>query len=207
MKNIIFATSNKAKLDQINFIVKYLKFPVKIIAGKDIFGDKASYEEIGTNVKDIARNGALDVSKKINMSVITEDTDFCVEYLNGEPGINAGKFLKQHGRIGILKKMKGVSNRSAFINSAVAFSNPKGDCDVFYNSIEGEVSKEEKFKEFPNWIAPINNSFGGGFNAIFIPNGENRTLAEISPQESVPWSYREKNFIDVIEHILKNCST
>src|SRR3989339_123721 len=136
MKEIVFATSNKAKVDQINFIVQYFKFPIKIIVGKEIYGEKNNYKEIGNTVSEIAKNGAIDISKKINLPVITEDT----------------------------------------------------------------------FDKFPSWISPYTHHFGGGYNAIFIPNGWNKTLAEISPEESIPWSYREKNFIDVIKYILEECS-
>jgi len=93
--------------------------------------------------------------------------------------------------------------RKAVISSAVAYAAPEGASKVFLNKIEGKIVKEEKFSNFPDWIAPTSeNSFGGGYNAIFLPHGWDRTLAEISPIEAIPWSYREKNFIDVIKYIL-----
>ncbi|OGF26174.1 hypothetical protein A2331_01840 [Candidatus Falkowbacteria bacterium RIFOXYB2_FULL_34_18] len=206
MKEIVFATSNKAKVDQINFIVQYFKFPIKIIVGKEIYGEKNNYKEIGNTVSEIAKNGAIDISKKINLPVITEDTDFRVNSLNEEPGTRAGYFLKKYGRVEILRKLNNIDNRSASINSAVAFSAPDGKNKIFLNTIKGKISKEEKFDKFPSWISPYTHHFGGGYNAIFIPNGWNKTLAEISPEESIPWSYREKNFIDVIKYILEECS-
>src|SRR3989339_613665 len=175
MKEIVFATSNKAKVDQINFIVQYFKFPIKIIVGKEIYGEKNNYKEIGNTVSEIAKNGAIDISKK-------------------------------YGRVEILRKLNNIDNRSASINSAVAFSAPDGKNKIFLNTIKGKISKEEKFDKFPSCISPYTHHFGGGYNAIFIPNGWNKTLAEISPEESIPWSYREKNFIDVIKYILEECS-
>ena len=54
-----------------------------------------------------------------------------------------------------------------------------------------------------DWVAPTSeNSFGGGYNAIFLPNGWNKTLAEISPTEAMSWSYREQNFANVLNYIL-----
>jgi len=204
MKKIIFATGNKAKLAQIKFIIEHFKFPVEIVNGKEFFGAKSAYEEIGETVEQIALNGALSVAKIIGSPVIAEDTDLRIEALNGEPGIRAGEFLKNFGRAEILKKMSGVRNRKAVISSAVAYATPKGTSKVFLNKIEGKIAQDEKFANFPDWIAPTNeNAFGGGYNAIFLPNGWNdRTLAEISPLEAIPWSYREKNFIDVINYIL-----
>ena len=203
MQKIIFATGNKAKLVQIRFVIDHFRFPLEIIAGKEVFGTKAAYEEIGETVEQVALNGALMVAKMIGSPVITEDTDLRIEVLNGEPGIRAGGFLKNFGRAEILKRMKDLTNRKAVISSAVAYATPDGASKVFLNKIEGKIAEEEKFADFPDWIAPTtDNSFGGGYNAIFLPGGWNRTLAEISPTEAILWSYREKNFIDVVNYIL-----
>jgi len=203
MTKIIFATRNKAKLAQIRFVIDHFKFPVEVIGGKEIFGDKAVYEEIGETVEQVSLNGALAVAKITGLPVITEDTDLRIEALNGEPGIRAGEFLKNFGRAEILKRMKDVANRKAVISSAVAYATPNGTNKVFLNRIEGKIAGEEKFGNFSDWVAPTaENSFGGGYNAIFLPNGWDRTLAEISPTEAIPWSYREKNFIDMINYIL-----
>ena len=203
MKEIIFATGNKSKLAQIRFVVENFKLPVKVTGVRDFFKNYASYEEIGDTVEQVSLNGALSVAKIIGSSVITEDTDFRVEVLNGNPGIRAGEFLKNFGRSEILKRMDGIMNRSAVINSAVAYATPEGVSKVFSNRISGKISQEERFGNFPDWIAPTSESlFGGGYNAIFIPNGWDKTLAEVGPAEAIPWSYRERNFIDAINYIL-----
>ncbi len=203
MKKIIFATGNKAKLAQVRFVIEYFKFPVEVIGGKEIFGSKSSYEEIGNTVEQVSLNGALAVAKIIGSAVIVEDTDLRIEALNDEPGIRAGEFLKNFGRTEILKRMENIINRKAVISSAVAYAAPEGASKVFLNKVEGKIAEEEKFGNFPDWIAPTSeNSFGGGYNAIFIPSGWDKTLAEISPVEAIPWSYRERNFIDVIKYVL-----
>lgn len=203
MKKIIFATENKAKLAQIRFIVKYFELPIEIIGVKDFYNNYISYEEIGDTVDEVSLNGALVVAKIIGSPVITEDTDLRIEALNYEPGIKAGEFLKNFGRVEILKKMKNITNRKAIISSAVAYATPEGTSRVFLNKIEGKIAEKEKFSNFSDWISPtVENPFGGGYNAIFFPNGWNKTLAEISPIDAIPWSYREKNFINVIKYIL-----
>jgi len=205
MKKIIFATGNKAKLAQIKFIVEHFKLPLEIVGVKDFFIDYSSYEEIGDTVEQVSLNGALAVAKMIGSPVITEDTDFRIEALNGEPGIRAGEFLKNFGRTEILKRMEGITNRKAVISSAVAYATPEGASKVFLNRVEGKIADKESFANFPDWIAPTaNNSFGGGYNAIFLPNGWDKTLAEISPTEATPWSYRERNFTDVLNYVLSS---
>lgn len=203
MKKIIFATGNNAKLAQIRFVIGHLKLPIKVVGVKNFFSNYVSYEEIGDIVEQVSLNGALSVAQMVGSPVITEDTDFKIEALNGEPGIRAGEFLKNFGRTEILKRMKGIINRKAVINSAVTYATPEGASKVFLNKVEGKIADKESFGNFPDWIAPTaDNSFGGGYNAIFLPNGWDKTLAEISPTEAIPWSYRERNFIDVLNYIL-----
>lgn len=203
MKKIIFATGNKAKLAQIRFVIEHFKLPIEVVGVKDFFSNYISYEEIGDTVEQVSLNSAVAVAKMIGSPVITEDTDFRIETLNGEPGIKAGEFLKNFGRAEILKRMEGIVNRKAIISSAVAYATPEGVSKVFLNKVEGKIADKESLGNFPDWIAPTaNNSFGGGYNAIFLPNGWDKTLAEISPIEAVPWSYRERNFIDVLNYIL-----
>jgi XTP/dITP diphosphohydrolase len=205
MKEIVFATSNNAKINQINFIINHFNFPVKIIPGKDFFGDKISPIEKGSNVMEIALNSAIDVSNRIGLPVIAEDTDFQVKALNGKPGIKAGDYLKKHGRRCILKQIEGAKERDAIISSAVAYVNPDGTVKVFSHIVEGIISNEESFCNYPDWISPSNeNIFGGGYNAIFIPKGKKKTLAEIDLVSAISFSYREVNFVNLIDYILNS---
>jgi hypothetical protein len=51
----------------------------------------------------------------------------------------------------------------------------------------------------PDWIGPSSdNPMGGGYNAIFIPLGETRTLSEIPPEEAIDVGYREPNFCALV---------
>lgn len=200
MQEVIFATGNRSKLAQLRFVAETLNIGVKVVPIKDIYEGAVFYEEVGDTVREVAQNGAIVLAKRTGRALVTEDSDFRVEALNGEPGIRAGEFLKKYGRVEILKRMEGVSDRRAVINSAVAFATPDGECQVFVNTVRGQIAQEEKYGEFPDWIAPTPElSVGGGYNAIFIPDGFDRTLAEIGPVEAIPWSYREKNFHDLLK--------
>ena len=203
---VIFGTSNKAKLAQMRFVIAHFALPVEIVSAKELLGERAVYEEIGTTVEEVVLNGAAALAAMLGAPVITEDTDFRVEALGDAPGIRSGEFLKNFGRGEILKKMEGVTDRRAVINSAVGYAAPGGAGNkVFVNRVHGTIALAEKFGAgFPDWIAPSAEApFGGGYNAIFIPDGhDGKTLAEIDPEEAIPWSYRERNFIDALNYIL-----
>lgn len=204
MTDLIFATGNEAKLNQINFVREHYNFPVQIINGKQSYGADVAYAETAATAEEIAVEGALAVARKIGKPVLTEDSTFAVDALNGFPDVKAGLFLKNFGRAEILRIMQFHGDRSATITSACCYAQPDGFYKSFVNTLRGTITPQEKFASFPDWISPQEDPMGGGYNAIFIPEGYDKTLAEISPEEATPWSYREKNFFDVLTYLMAN---
>lgn len=195
-REVLFATGNPAKLAQLADVAMRLGCGLAILSAQARHGDLARYEEIGADTEAIARAGALAVAARIHSPVLAEDTAFYVDALGGEPGVFAGRYLKQHGRAGILAALQGRVDRRAWIVSALAWADPTGRCRTWVQRLEGSVTFQEAWAEgLPGWIAPgPGNSQGGGYNAIFIPQGEARTLAQIPPDEALIKGYREPNF-------------
>lgn len=205
-REIIFATGNMAKVDQMRFIADLHGFNIDTINGKKAYGDAIEYDENAPTTQEIARQGAIFVAKKIGKSVIAEDTDLSVDILNGFPSIRAGLFLKNFGRDGLLNIMKHQTNRRATITSSCCYATPQGDYKNFTHSIHGVIAKKEAFGDYPTWISPAHSpKFGGGYNAIFIPDGprnkNEKTLAQIAPENAMLFGYREKNFFDILSYI------
>ncbi|MBN1934355.1 MAG: non-canonical purine NTP pyrophosphatase [Anaerolineae bacterium] len=200
---LYFATTNQAKLAQLRWIAGHLGSDVCIIAAAERFGEAVRYDEIGETELEIARQGALAVAVRIGVPVLAEDTGLYVDALGGQPGVRAGHYLKQQGRQDILDRLGGVSDRRAEIVSAVAYAAPGGDVSTWVHRVAGQVIDVERWTPgLPNWIAPTpDNPLGGGYNAIFVPVGETRTLAEIQPVEAVDWGYREPNFIALLRKL------
>jgi XTP/dITP diphosphohydrolase len=203
-QTLYFATGNSAKLGQIRYVIERANLPVIVMPAGERFGDKAKYDEIGSTASEIAGYGARVVAERIRQPVLTEDTTFEVEALDGRPGIHAGAYLKKHGRDGILEAMKGETNRRARITSAVAFGRPGHAPNIIERTIDGTIVEQERWTPgLPDWVAPTpGNSLGGGFNAVFVPDGETRTLAEIPPDEGFVLGYREPLFLAVVRWVV-----
>lgn len=204
-QTLLFATGNHAKLDQIRYVIERAGLPVIVTPAAERFGDLAGYDEIGSSAAEIAANGARMVSGRIKQPVLTEDTTFQVEALDGQPGVRAGAFLKANGRTGILDAIRGTADRRARITSAVAYGRPDAEPYVLERTIHGTIADRERGAPgLPEWVAPTpENPLGGGYNAIFVPDGESRTLAEIPPEEGLVLGYREPLFLAVVEWSLR----
>lgn len=106
--------------------------------------------------------------------VMAEDSGLAVEGLGGLPGIHSARYAGPKAadseNIAKLLKMltiRHVANRNAaFVCTIVAFD-PKGGEHIFEGKLDGEIAKAAK------------GTAGFGYDPIFIPKGETKTLAEL----------------------------
>jgi len=193
---LVFATSNPAKLAQMAYVIETSRARVTLIAASERYGDQAAYAEQGATPSAIVQRAALEVARRLGVAVLVEDTTFHVEALGGAPGVHAGKYLKEHGRAGILHSLRGNPHRVARIASAACWATPDGDNQTWVTILRGVITMQEEWIEgAPEWVGPsASNPLGGGYNAIFIPTHEKRTMAQITPREALMRGYREPNF-------------
>ncbi|MBN1640122.1 MAG: hypothetical protein JXA09_02710 [Anaerolineae bacterium] len=193
---LYFATGNPAKLAQLAWVASWLGLPVEVRSARAAFGDAARYDEVGETELAIARQGALAVAARLGVPVVTEDTGLHVAALHGRPGIRAGRYLLEQGRGGLLRELCACEDRRAEIVAAAAYATPAGVCAVYEHRVTGQIALSERWLPgMPEWIAPTErNALGGGYNAIFVPDGETRTLGEIPPPQAMRWGYREPNY-------------
>ena len=202
MKEILFGTSNKAKLQQLQYIADYYQFPVKVISVKQEFN--VDYEEIGKTAEEIAINGAKEIFSKLKKPVLVEDSILEISALGNKPGVKSNDFFKKYRFEGIINLMKDKEDKSAKITSVLVYTDGK-QTKLFKHTILGSITDKKRYKEGePLWVGPTFHPFGGGFNAIFLLKNKDKTLAECAAEEGLELGYREKNFKEFLEFLFKN---
>lgn len=182
MKKVLFATSNKFKVDEANFVGK--KFSIEFVQINQ------PYPEIrDENVEKVAEEGAKFVFRKIKKSVIVEDTGLYIESLNGFPGSYSKFVFEKIGNEGILKLLKGEKNRNATFVSSVGYFDGKIK-KIFTGKVQGKILKEIRGKE------------GFGYDPIFLPEGQEKTFAE-DYEVKKKISHRKKAFEKFCEWVTK----
>lgn len=191
------ATGNKGKLSEfkILFDKEFPQIKIHSIADLTVF---SAPPENGATFLDNARIKAKSVrSIKNTQWVLGEDSGLEVEGLNNLPGIHSARYAGPHARDSenvakLLKMMqiRNVANRKAkFVCSMVVFT-PTGEELNFAGEITGTIAK-----------APM-GQMGFGYDPVFIPDGETKTLAELGLAYKNANSHRAratKSFIEKIK--------
>lgn len=162
---INFITSNKNKVKEF-----------KQILGSQIKVNhiKISYPELRSDKpEEIARNAAEMLAKKLNKSVVVEDSGLFIMALNDFPGTCSAYIHKRIGLQGIIKLMEDIKNRECAYKSAVAFCKPNKKPISFLGEENGKVAEK------------IRGNFGFGHDPIFIPEDRDKTYAEIKNCEEL----------------------
>ncbi len=178
MEEIIIASSNKDKINEVKSILKEFKIvSIKDIAlNVDVEEDKETFE--GNAIKK-----AETISKMLSgKKCIADDSGIEIEYLNGFPGVFTKRWLDGTNRernLSIIEKLKGVpkeERRIKFITAIALSDGNNSICEI--GTIEGYVAQE------------VRGENGFGFDEIFeLENG--KTLAELSKEEKNEISARK----------------
>lgn len=182
MKKLFVLTHNTSKFQEIKAILE--EYGIEAIR---LEGEKREIQS--DDVEEIALSAAREACRPPHLPVVVDDTALYIEALKGFPGPYAEYVYRTIGITGILKLLEKEENRKAKFVTAVAY------CDgsiekTFKGILEGSISRE------PRGI------YGFGFDPVFIPLGESRTLAELPPQEKNSISHRSDAFRKLAEWIL-----
>lgn len=171
MKQIHFATTNPGKIKTLEDAFEGTD--VKVIS------ENLDIDEIRSeDINEIATHKVRDAYKMINKPVIAQDGGFFIDALNGFPGSYVHSAMNTIGTEGILKMLEG-KERSAHFIDILCYYDGKDDVICFDAVVKGTIAEEERGSlTGRNWGKP---------HLIFIPEGLDKTLAELSEDEMKEW--------------------
>jgi len=155
---MIFATGNHQKLKEF----------------EEILGIKLNHSDLDLDeiqsieVEEVAMHKAKQAFELLKEPVIVEDTGLYFEELNGLPGALIKFFVKKLTLEQICSLVK--ENRKARAVTCIAYFDG-GAIKTFIGETEGEIAREPR------------GTNGFGWDPVFIPQGYDRTFAELTDEE------------------------
>jgi XTP/dITP diphosphohydrolase len=188
---IVFATNNENKLREINHI---LGDSFKLLSLRDLKIEDDIPENEPT-LEGNALHKARYVHGILKMNVFADDTGLEVEALDGIPGVHSARFAGEakdsNANIDkLLALMAGTSNRKACFRTVIALI-MDGNEQLFEGIVEGNIICEKRGKE------------GFGYDPVFIPEGKEKSFAEMPLNEKNLISHRARAFEKLKEFLLK----
>ena len=181
MRTIILATANQHKVEELRALLAGKSIQILSAAEVNFTED---IEETGATLEENALLKARRVHRATGLPALADDTGLEVDALHGAPGVRSARFAGEacspaDNRTLLLKMLNGVeqSKRTATFRCVLAFVDDNQD-HLFEGACPGTITNEE------------HGAGGFGYDAIFQPEGETRTLAELSADEKNGISHR-----------------
>jgi non-canonical purine NTP pyrophosphatase (RdgB/HAM1 family) len=179
-KDFTFITGNQNKAD---YLVKWLERPID--------HHKVDLDELQSlDLKAVVEHKVRQAYEILKRPVLVEDVGFTFEAMGRLPGPLIKWFLEELGDEGLCKLADGLEHRKAHVSIIYAFYDGT-DMQFFENHVQGSVSTEPR------------GSYGFGWNAVFIPEGTDKTYAEMNDDEVRPYSVRAQAIEQLKEYLSK----
>ena len=190
---IVIATRNEEKFREISEILG--DGIVEALPLVD-FKDAPEVDETGETLEENALLKAMSAAKATGLPALADDTGLFVDAINGEPGVRSSRFAGENAtyednRNLLLSKLEGVpeENRTA-----------KFVCIASLVDGNNSISTKGVAKGIITSSARGSNGFG--YDPIFQSEHSEMTFGELSDEEKMAFSHREKAFNEMLR-ILK----
>ena len=165
MLQLVIASNNQHKIGEISAVVK----DVTLLSLQDI-GFTGDIEEPFHTFEENALAKASAIHQFSAKNVFADDSGICVNALHGAPGVDSAHYSgardDEKNLQKVLTELEGLADRTAYYKAVI--------CLIWQESVyyfegicEGQIITEKR------------GGNGFGYDPIFIPNGFDRTFAEL----------------------------
>ena len=194
---VVLASKNHKKLAELRRILaeEHLGDDVEVV-GADTYPDLPDVPETGVTFAENALLKARAVAVTTGLAALADDSGLCVDVLGGCPGVFSARWAGGHGDDAanlelLLAQIADVpeGRRRAHFACAVALARPDGTAHVVEGRVHGVVIHERRGRN------------GFGYDPIFVPDGEERTTAQLTAAEKDAISHRGRALRGIVLHL------
>lgn len=179
---LIIASNNKHKIYEIKKILGD-RFD-EILSLREAGIDHETVED-GTTFMENAYKKAKEIAEISGCAALADDSGISADALDGAPGIYSARFSGEHGNDQanndlLVARLSDKEDKSAHYTAAICLVYPDG------KRVEAEGYLYGRIIDTPR------GTRGFGYDPIFVPDGETRTVAEMTDEEKNAISHRAK---------------
>ncbi len=196
MSTLVLATRNAGKVAELGRMLAQEGLDGVLIVGVDAFPGVADVAETGVTFAENATLKAAAVAAATGHPAVADDSGLCVDVLGGAPGVFSARWSGRHGDDAanlalLLAQLADVPApaRAAHFTCAAALASPGGQVQVVEGRLDGRLALQPR------------GGGGFGYDPIFVPDGADRTTAELAPEEKDAISHRGRALRALLPHV------
>ena len=194
-KSLVFASNNAHKLEEVRRIL----FPREVLCLNDI-GFHTEIDETGKTLEENSMIKAESVYNWLRVNqradafdVFADDTGLEIEALNGQPGVITARWAGEpacdaNNRKKALSELADKTNRNARFRTVITLIQ-RGEKQQVVGEVRGVIATKE---------AGVN---GFGYDSLFIPNGYDKTFAQLPAEVKNSISHRARALAELAKVI------
>ncbi len=188
-RNIVFATNNAHKLEEIRRIMGDKR---NVMSLNDI-GCHDDIPETADTLRGNAEIKARYVKEHYGYDCFADDTGLMVDALGGAPGVYSARYAGDgHDSAAnmalLLHNMQGVTDRRAHFSTVIALVTCS-DIRFFEGSVYGVITEEP------------DGAGGFGYDPVFLPDEDTVTFASMPPDRKNAISHRGRATAKLIDYL------
>ncbi|MBD3616570.1 MAG: RdgB/HAM1 family non-canonical purine NTP pyrophosphatase [Gracilimonas sp.] len=193
IEKLVLASQNPHKIEEMQQILSPLG--IEVFSTKD-FPDLKEVIEDRPTLKGNALKKARYVSQETQLPALSDDTGLEVEALNGSPGVYSARYAGRNASYQdnvqkLLGELDGSPNRAARFRTVIALVIE--DLEYTFEGVcKGEIITEQKGDK------------GFGYDPIFLPEGYEKTFAELDSSIKNAISHRGRAMEKLIDFLHEN---
>jgi XTP/dITP diphosphohydrolase len=189
---LLLATRNPGKLAELQRLLARAVPGVAVVGLRDV-PEYPEAPETGATFVENALLKAREAVRYTGLPAVADDSGLTVDALNGMPGVLSARWVGRHGDdaantallLGQLADIPDGRRGAAFV-CAAAVVTPDGAERVLERSWRGQVVREGR------------GSNGFGYDPVFLPDGLERTAAELTAEDKDARSHRGQAFAALV---------
>lgn len=190
-KKLVFATNNLHKLTEIKAI---LGEQIDILSLNDI-NCHVDIPETADTLEGNAKMKAEYIYQHYHLDCFADDTGLEVRALNGAPGVFSARYAgeghdSQENMKKLLEHLKGKTNREAQFRTAICLIE-NGEEHLFEGLVKGKIIEEKR------------GEAGFGYDPVFVPDGYDKTFAELGEDIKNQISHRARAVKKLCDYLKK----
>ena len=182
---LIFASNNQHKIEELKAFAgnESDSYRIQIVSLKEA-GIDIDIPEPHDTLEENASEKSWTIYKLTGEDCFSEDTGLEIEALNGEPGVKSARYAGESRSFKdniekVLTKLSSESNKTARFRAVISLL-LDGKETQFEGICKGKI------------IDTPTGTDGFGYDPIFIPDGSNRTFAEMPLEEKNHFNHRTR---------------